>query len=296
MQKRLLFVFLLLVVAGVAVWGVVRYRANKRYQISEATNGFSSAAPALGAEAWAAAVEKVKADRGGEGAGAVEVPTELKHYSDRHWFLAAQVAEITKYNVHTCQDYVDLAAMIERGELVGVPSVTNTYVLFGVGAKADDYVFTRYEDHSIGLFSEAQLSDEYKRLNEQRSNLESEIASLRSQAGKLKKRDRTKKNELQKEINAREQQLESNGKDKALIDQFYGTAESGRRLLSEFESLETLARNFNGRSFNLDVAGDRLAMKVNMLSSLRPEALKILEEVASSYHSQFDRPLPVSSL
>lgn len=296
MQKRLLFVFLLLVVAGVAVWGVVRYRAKQRYQISEATNASSSAAPALGAEAWAAAVEKVKADRGGEGAGAIEIPTELKHYSDRHWFLAAQVAEITKYNVHTCQDYVDLAAMIERGELGGVPSVTNTYVLFGVGAKADDSVFTRYEDHSIGLFSEAQLSDEYKRLNEQRSNLESEIASLRSQAGKLKKRDRTKKNELQKEINAREQQLESNGKDKALIDQFYGTAESRRRLLSEFESLETLARNFNGRSFNLDVAGDRLAMKVNMLSSLRPEALKILEEVASSYHSQFDRPLPVSSL
>jgi hypothetical protein len=37
-------------------------------------------------------------------------------------------------------------------------------------------------------------------------------------------------------------------------------------------------------------------MKVNMLRSLRPEALKILEEVASAYHQQFDRPLPVSSL
>jgi hypothetical protein len=37
-------------------------------------------------------------------------------------------------------------------------------------------------------------------------------------------------------------------------------------------------------------------MKVNMLRSLRPEALKIVEEVASAYHQQFDRPLPLSSL
>jgi hypothetical protein len=33
-----------------------------------------------------------------------------------------------------------------------------------------------------------------------------------------------------------------------------------------------------------------------MLSSLRPEALKILETVASAYHGQYGRPLPVSSL
>jgi len=33
-----------------------------------------------------------------------------------------------------------------------------------------------------------------------------------------------------------------------------------------------------------------------MLSSLRPQALKILEEVAKAYHDKFDRPLPVSSL
>jgi hypothetical protein len=33
-----------------------------------------------------------------------------------------------------------------------------------------------------------------------------------------------------------------------------------------------------------------------MLGSLRPQALKVLEEIANSYHQQFDRPLPVSSL
>ena len=42
--------------------------------------------------------------------------------------LATQVAEIAKYNVHTCQDYMDLAAMIERGEMVTIPALTDSYV------------------------------------------------------------------------------------------------------------------------------------------------------------------------
>ena len=296
MRKKLFFVLLLIVTAAAVVWGVVRYRRH-RYLLSTATTASANSPAPLGAEAYEAAVERVKADRGASAGGAIEIPTELQHYSDRHWFLAAQVAEIMKYNIHTCQDYVDLAAMIQRGELVGVPSVTNTYVLFGVGAKADDSVFTKYEDdHSIGLSSEGQLNDEYRQLDEQRSKLQSEIAALRSQASKLKKRDNTKQKELQKQIDTRALELESNEKSKALIDQSYGTAESRQRLQREFESLQTLARNFNGRSFNLDVPEDRQSLKVNMLSSLKPEALKIMEEVASSYHSQFDRPLPVSSL
>src|SRR5206468_11288326 len=56
------------------------------------------------------------------------------------------------------------------------------------------------------------------------------------------------------------------------------------------------AKNFGGRSYNLDDSSDRQAMKINMLRSLRPEALKVLEEIAKSYHDKFDRPLPVSSL
>ena len=180
MRKRLLFVLLLIGTAAAVVWGVVKYRGDMRYLLSTAKTASSSSPAPLGAEAYEAAVERVKEDRGASAGGAIEIPTELQHYSDRHWFLAAQVAEIMKYNIHTCQDYVDLAAMIQRGELVGVPSVTNTYVLFGVGARADDSVFTKYEDdHSIGLSSEGQLNDEYRQLDEQRSKLQSEIASLK---------------------------------------------------------------------------------------------------------------------
>src|SRR5204863_4207027 len=54
--------------------------------------------------------------------------------------------------------------------------------------------------------------------------------------------------------------------------------------------------NFAGRSFDLDNPTDRQALKVCLLSSLRPQALKILEEIAKEYHDKFDRPLPISSL
>ena len=148
----------------------------------------------------------------GGGAG-VTTPSELKHYSERYWFLATQIADVAKHNVQSCQDYFDLAAMIQRGEMVSVPGVTETYVLYGVGQRVNDEVFTPAEN-------------------------------------------------------------------------------SG----ADYTALQSLAKNLGGRSYNLDDPADREALKGYMLSSLRPAALKILEEVASAYHRQFNRPLPVSSL
>jgi hypothetical protein len=294
MSKRILVsVFLILVVAA-AGWAVFRFTAARRNrpQPTNESNLVNSPNP----NAWAEAVEKVKADRGGEGAGALEIPPELKHYSDRHWFLATQVAEIAKYNVHTCQDYLDLAATIERGDIVAVPAVTDTYVLFGVGAKADEGVFTRYEDdRDIELYNEAQLNEAYRRLEEKRSNLMSQIATmekaLRSRPASRQK-DRSQVSAQQ----SLEQELKSTEEEKALLDEFYGQPVSRQRLFRDYESLQTLAHDFGGRSYNLDLASDRQALKVNMLSALRPQALKVLEAVASAYHSQFNRPLPVSSL
>jgi Family of unknown function (DUF5715) len=66
--------------------------------------------------------------------------------------------------------------------------------------------------------------------------------------------------------------------------------------VGNYDSLHTLATNFGGRSYNLNDPVDRQTLKSNMLSSLRPAALKILKEVAAAYHQQFGRPLPVSSL
>lgn len=230
MRKRILLLFLFCAVACGVVWAVVHFTDAKRYRADWASNYLSNTTN-NNADAWTRAVEKVKADRGEAASGPVEIPPELKHYSERYWFLATQVAEIDKYNVHACQDFLDLAAMIQRGEMVPVPAVTDSYVLYGVGERADEAEFSAFEEErSTELDSEAQLNVE------KRSN----------PAG--------------------------------------------------YESLQALARNFNGRSYDLNNPTDRQALKINMLSTLRPQALKIMEEVASAYHRQFDRPLPVSSL
>jgi hypothetical protein len=180
MNRRVRRFLLLIVGAGliaVGGWEFLRFRELKRQALllSENTSNTAIADSTM----WQRALEVVKEDRGG---GAIEIPPELRHYEDRHWFLATQVAEVRKFNLQSCQDFVDLAAMIERGELVSLPAVTDNYVLFGVGAKADDSVFTRYvDDHDVELYDEAKLRDTYGRLDSARSKLLTEISSLQSQ-------------------------------------------------------------------------------------------------------------------
>ena len=203
-------VFVLIVVAiiGIGVWTVRHFRDLRR--LPQPTNQVSVIANTAAFDEWQQAVEKVKADRGG---GVAETPPELKHYDERYWFLAAQVAEVSRYNLPTCQDYFDLAAMLQRGEMVSVPGVTDTYVLYGVAQRVDDSEF-----------------------------------------------------------------------------------KSDENATPDYGPIQSLARNFGGRSYDLNVPADRVALKSNLLSSLRPAALKVLEEVAAAYHGQFDRPLPISSL
>ena len=222
MSRRVALCFVLMIVAGVAVWAAFRYRAVRRNQRSASEfNLTSNTSPD-----WDLAVEKVKAERDASLAGALEIPPELRHYEERYWFLATQVAEIEKYRVDTCQDYLDLAGMIERHELVPVPAVTDTYILFGIGQRANEEPFEPFTEE-----------------DNQNANVEPKVVPPEA-----------------------------------------------------FQSLQKLAQNFNGRSYDLNNPSDRYALKVNMLSSIRPEALKILEQIAKAYHTQFDRPLPVSSM
>lgn len=297
MTKRIVLVLCFFVAVGLGVWIGMRF-VRPRLQAPADDETASVATPSK-QDTWAEAVEKVKADRGEPAGGGarVETPPELKHYTERHWFLATQVAEVAKYNVHTCQDYMDLAAMIERGEMVTVPAITDSYILFGIGERADEDAFSRYQDNrSIELYGESQLGTAHKQLDEKRAKLEAEIALLKSQSAKLNRRERSRQRELQKQITALQSELNSTHEDKAELDQFYGDAETRERMFRDFESLQTLARNFAGRSYDLNNSSDRQAMKITMLSSLRPPALKVLEEVASVYRGQFDRRLPVSSL
>jgi Family of unknown function (DUF5715) len=222
--------FLLLIIATASIyigaWAVFHFRALERHALQQSNVSTQPIQPIelpADPDLWARSMEKMKEDRGGSENVALEIPAQLRHYEDRHWFLATQVAEVKKFNLQSVQDFVDLAAMIKRGELVPVPAVTETYILFGVGARVDDGGFTRYVDN---------------------------------------------------------QNIEPND-------------EGGLR---DYQPLQTLARNFRGRSFNLDDSSDRQELKIYLLSSLRREGLKILEAVAKLYHDKFDRPLPVSSL
>jgi hypothetical protein len=296
---------LLLLVATAAIaagaWALIHFRVLKRQAPRQSDVSDKTSKRRADPDLWARSMERVKEDRGGTGDVALEIPTELRHYEDRRWFLATQVAEVRKFNVQRCQDFVDLAAMIERGEVVPVPSVTDTYILFGVGARVDGGVFTRYvANQNIELNDGAGLRDAYARLESAHAKLQKDISGLQTQLAALKKGAGKKQDELQKEITARQQELKSADEDKAQLDEYYGQSvgsqESRPKLLRDYESLQALAKNSGGRSFNLDDSSDRQALKVYLLSSLRPQALKILEEIAKEYHDKFDRPLPVSSL
>ena len=65
---------------------------------------------------WEQAMQKLKEDRG-EPTGkqaAVDIPNQLRHYSDTRRFLAIQVAECKEHRVETPHDFADLAALIMR--------------------------------------------------------------------------------------------------------------------------------------------------------------------------------------
>jgi hypothetical protein len=296
MRHQKEFLLLVVVIALIAVGARLRFKAARPQAFRQSDKQFNIAAtPATDPDLWDRAVERVKEPRDESLGGAVQTPNELRHYSDRHWFLATQVAEVRKFNLQTCQDFVDLATMVERGELVSLPAVTHSYILLGVGAKANDGPFTRYiDDHNVEIYDENELHAAYERLQAAHRQLQTEIADLKSQL--QKKGDRKRAGELQKEITAREHELKGNEEKKALLDQSYARPEDREILWRGLASLQTLAKNFGGRSFNLNEPSDRQAMKIYLLSSLRPEAFKVLEELAKAYHNQFYRPLPISSL
>lgn len=286
------------VAAGAGVWAALRFTAPQRLWHRTPSTDNSPSIKYDDAELYARAIEKVKEDRTTvAGNEPLDVPPELRHYEDRHWFLATQVAEVKKQNLQTCQDFLDVAALISRHDLVPVPVVTNDYVLFGVGAKTDDSAFTRYEDgHAVGVFDETELHAEYQRIEDNRQKAQAEIVKLTNQLHSLKGRERAQRADVQKQLNEQEAQLSSIGAEKAALDESYGKPDQRQKLFSDYQSLQTLAKDYRGRSYDISNGSDRQALKTAMLSSLRPPALKILKEVAAAYHKQFDRPLPVSSL
>ena len=248
---------------------------------------------------WTLAVQQVKADRG-EPTGKqakVDIPQQVRHYGDTRRFLAIQVAEVKEHGLQTPQDLVELGEMVAKGEMVSLAQTTDKYVLFGVGANARKDAFTRYiNGKSVPVYNENGLRRVYQEIAEARSRREQEIVTLKQEISGLGKKERSKRNKLQKQVTAAQAAIKATKEDKELLDRFYNNAETREQLFSHYRSLEMLSKNFRERDFNIEDDTARRDMKVRLLSSLRPEALKVLEEIAAAYYEKFQRPLPITSL
>jgi len=250
---------------------------------------------------WGAAARRVTEDRG-EPAGRqakVEVPSQLKHYSDSRRFLAIQVAEWKEHGVRTPHDYAGLASLIRGGELVEVPSATESYVLYGVGALADPEPFTHFDKQagkSVVILDDAGLEGERARLAESAAQLREEIKALETEAASLGKAEKSRRASLRAEAARKEKTLKAERERAELLESFYGDAKKRSRLEAEREDLTALAAGFHGHRYDLSESRARKEMKVRMLAHLRPEALAVMEELADSYRAKFGRPLPITSL
>jgi hypothetical protein len=290
------FIFFILVAALLVA---PAWKRRGSGNLSSFANLLPATAHAAEINPWTLAVEKIKEDRG-EPTGRqaqIDVPQELRHYSDTRRFLATQVAEVRQHNIATPQDFVDLAGMISAGQMVALQPVTENYILFGVGGNADKEPFARYENgKSISLYNEAGLRREYAGIAESRAKFEREIGSLRKELTSLNKRERSRRAKLRDQISAAEKLLKAEDVNRELLDRHYGNAEKRRQLFGYYESLESLGKKLPGRTFDIEEAQARRSMKVRLLSSLRPEAFKVLEQIAASYREKFNRPLPITSL
>ncbi|MBV9209684.1 MAG: FHA domain-containing protein [Acidobacteria bacterium] len=210
-------------------------------------------------ETFRQSVSKVKEERG-EPVGyeaAVEIPAELKHYSDRRRNLAIQAAKARELNLRIPHDYSELADMIREKQLTELKPVGEAYVLYAVGGGVNGEQFTHFDkptQKSVPLFASS-------------SEMQTALAAL-PQADERK----------------------------AVIASFYTNGRAFSLAQSELGLLNTLARDFEKKSYDLNDAAQRKALKWRMLCFLRPEALKLMLELAASYKARFNRPLPLASL
>jgi hypothetical protein len=108
---------------------------------------------------WEQAVARVEEVRGG--GSPVQVPVELRHYTDRRKFLAIQIADSQANNFDLPHDMGELAIMIRKGDMVELPRLGRDHMLYEVGEDAREDPLEHW-DPSTGqdvplIGSEAEL-------------------------------------------------------------------------------------------------------------------------------------------
>lgn len=247
------------------------------------------------------AVQTVEQDRG-EPVGnkaRIEVPPELKLYKDKRRFIAIQVAEWREQQYTIPHDFAELAALVKQNQFTRLPVFGTDYILYGVGLRATDEL-THYIDKtgkSVPLFeSEQALEEHLRKLGEELKDTETRIQELKDNLTKIDRSDRTLRKEAMSQISEAEKTFRTAKEKRDLIDSFYKSAQNRQLMLAEYQELVELARDFEGRAFDLSAAEERKNFMMRLLSLLRPGALKSLEEISRAYRQRFNRYLPITSL
>jgi pSer/pThr/pTyr-binding forkhead associated (FHA) protein len=186
----------------------------------------------------------------------VEVPAELKHYSERRRFLAVQTAEALQQNLRIPHDFAELITLIQAKELVELKPFGDNYLLYGVGSVSDE-PFMHYDKvtgNNVPLYRTAA--------------------------------------ELQTALKA----MPDTDARKNFIASFYKDKKAFQLANSEYETIAQFARDFDGKSYDLNDATARRQLKQRLLSFIRPAARSILEELALAYKQKFNRSLPIASV
>lgn len=258
---------------------------------------------------YAEAVSKIEEDRGeptGRKAVDVEIPQELKQYSEARRFLAIQGAAASEAGVHSPHDFAELAGMIAGGrELVEVPRLGRGFVLYGVGLTATG-ALTHYDLKAkkvVPLYANVEELEAAERgLVEERERLSNGLHELEVRLKELGRKEREARAQLLADSAARKKELTAVSDKEKLLAAYYGKpgaktrAKTGERLFAEYAVIEQLARNFGGRSYDLHDPAASREFQARMLSYVRPPALALIEELGTAYESKFGRRLPITSL
>ena len=253
-------------------------------------------------ETWRSAALKVEEDRH-EPVGRqakVEVPPELRHYDNRHRFLAIQVAESKEQDLPTPHDWAELVQLIHDGGLVEMKPFGDDYVLYGVGATASDAPFTHYDaqrDADVPLFSGYdEFEDEYNRLAASIEPVAAQVELWKGERLRVPVAQKQRRAILLKRIRAGEKQIADAHKEQALLAWYYQDYDRRRLLVGKYRALADVAASLGDQRYDLADPRDRRALKARLLSFIRPEAREVILQIAHEYKEAFGRPLPVTSL
>lgn len=253
-------------------------------------------------ETWKSAALQVEEDRH-EPMGRqakVDVPTELRHYENRHRFLAIQVAESRELGLPIPHDYPELVQLIRQGGLVEMKPVGDDYVLYGVGASATDAPFTHYDpqrDVDVPLLAGYDaFEDEYNRLAASIEPTAAQVEQWKAERLRVPVSQKRRRAALLSRIGAGEKQIAEAHEEMDLLAWYYQDYDRRRLLVGKYRALADLAATLGGKRYNPDDPQDRRQLKARLLSFIRPEARDLILQIAHDYKEKFGRPLAVTSL